>query len=174
MAIIAESFAHRVARYSNYACQTVLRQLGAFFAVLIMSAFTTCLAQSKVAVHVESTVSDDDSVGRQYVFTLKEAIRGSHGYRLVENKKEWPYIKFVVVTLRPGTSAGTKMNGTALSYTILFDSTSMPLSGAFITSGIQLCGSETVASCARSGLAKIDQAVEELQESGPALLRTLR
>lgn len=130
------------------------------------------IAQSKVPVFVDSTVSTGDEIGQLLVFELKEAIRGSQGYRLVDDSKLWPYIKFVVVTVK-ATVTGRSL-GTAYGYTVLYDSPSMPLSGAFITSGAQVCPTGSAAQCARSNLADIDEAVSTLRRSSPELAKSFR
>ena len=55
-----------------------------FLATALIFAAGTALAQSKVPVFLKNTPNDNDSVGQQLVFEIKEAIRGSHGFRLVE------------------------------------------------------------------------------------------
>lgn len=125
------------------------------------------LGQNKVPVYVNDTVAADDQIGRQLVFEIREAIRGSQGYRLVEDSRQFPYIKYFVSTVR--TAAG----GTAAAYTIVYDSVSMQLSGALISGGVQICPRERVSSCARSALASIDEAWRQLQREAPDLWKTL-
>lgn len=148
--------------------------LCAIVALLLLSSADAGLAQNKVPVHVQSTVAQNDATGRVYVLSLKDAIRGSQGHRLVENVLERPYIKFVIVTLGPKTAAGTIMDSTAFSFSIVYDSDKTPLSGAFINSGVQLCPASHVVDCARTSLAIIDDALQELRKSDPEVMGTLR
>lgn len=138
-------------------------------AVLVLSVPTICLAQSKVPVLVVSTVGENDAAGQQMVFELKEAIRGSQGFRLVENSKQWPYIKFYIVTVQAVAGAST-----AAGYSIVYDNINIPLSGAYITGGAQYCGRSQSTSCARGLLSEIDSAVDSLQRTGPELHKTLK
>lgn len=148
----------------------LLRMAGRPMLLLILMATPplTALAQGKVPVFLATTVDADDQVGRQIVFELKEAIRGSQGFLLEEEPTAWPYLKVFLVTLKTRPSRGT-----AISYSLLYDHTSMPLNGAFITSVVQTCGPSEVVSCARTALGQIDQAIEDLQRSNPEFRRTL-
>jgi len=125
------------------------------------------LGQTKVPVYVVGNPSENDQIGRQLVFEIREAIRGSQGYRLVEDSRQLPYIKYFVSTV--STAAG----GTAAAYSIVYDSASMQLSGALISGGVQTCSREQVSSCARSALTGIDEAWRQLQREAPDLWKTL-
>src|SRR5690349_7312081 len=83
-------------------------------------------AQSKVAVFLHPTVDSSDHIGQQVVFELKEAIRSSQSFRLVEEATRWPYMKVFIVTLKTSPA-----NGTAISVAFAYDDRGIPLSGAF-------------------------------------------
>jgi hypothetical protein len=125
------------------------------------------IAQVKVPVFISSTIDANDVVGQRIVSSLKEAIRGSNGFRLVEDGTLWPYLKFVIITLGSG-------NSTSLSWSIIYDSTSMPLGGAYMTGGVQNCGIERASSCAQNHFSAIDRALESLQRENAALRATLK
>lgn len=137
-------------------------------AAMLLCAATNSFAQSKTPIYVTASVSDGDAVGNRLVFELKEAIRGSGGYRLVVDHKEWPYMRVSVVTLR------TAASGTAAGYTIAYDSVDMPIRGALIFSGVQTCPAAATNSCARNMLAAVERALVDLQDEAPELRRTLR
>lgn len=122
-----------------------------------------CFGQNKIPVYLKGSSSEQDSIGQRYIFEVKEAIRGSQGFRLIENFKQWPYIKIEILTVK--IPVGGRVVGTAISYTILYDSNVMPLSGAYLTSGVTTCTNNAVMDCARDTLAHIDEAVSSLQNT---------
>jgi hypothetical protein len=121
---------------------------------LLLSAHA--LAQDRLPVFLRATIDENDAVGRQLVYEIKEAVRASASFRLVD-ATEWPYLKVVIVTLKDGEA-------TAAGLTFLYDDTSMPLGGAYITASVQTCGRNRVTACARSTLASIDEAAENLKK----------
>jgi hypothetical protein len=126
-------------------------------------------SQTKVPIHMDITIAQNDSIGAQLAFEIKENIRGSRAFRLVEDGNEWPYIRYVIVTL-----PNEGRTQTYAAHTFTFDSTDMRLSGALITSSIQLCGASVVRGCASRLMGTIDSAVQQLQQAAPELWRQLR
>jgi len=149
----------------SFCIAAAVRRLAGVLAVALVA--MPVAGQTKLPVYLDISVSDDDPVGRQVVFELKEAIRGSQGFRLVEDKTQWPYLKVIIVT------AKTTATGSALSYSFLYDSKAMPLNGALITAVVQTCGPSTVVNCARAALSRIDGASEQLNMERPEFRRTL-
>lgn len=139
--------------------------------VLLTIASALSHAQGKVPVLISSTVPNDDLLGRQYAAELREAIRGSPAYRLVEDLKQWPYLKIAIVTL--SATFGSRNIGTAISYAITYDSLSIEMSGVLILSGVQICSPGEAPACAKAYLARVDEAVSALQREAPALRTTL-
>jgi hypothetical protein len=127
------------------------------------------LSQVKVPIYLDVTANENDQAGQQMAFEIKEAIRGSHGFRLVEDSSSMPYMRFVIVTVRAGGNEAT-----AASYSLIYESLNMPVDGAFITSSVQYCGRQRVAECARGALSILDRAVNTLQQRSPELRRSLR
>ncbi len=125
-------------------------------------------AQSKTPVYVSATAGENDPVGQAYVFEVREAIRGSNGFRLVEEEKQWPYIEVVLVTVKAGESLS------AISVSILYDSSDMAMLGALIDASVQTCGRDRVQACARRTLGAVDEAVESLKKAAPNLRASLR
>src|SRR4051812_2214327 len=90
-------------------------------------------ADGKVPVYLTSTVAKNDMLGQPLAFELKESSRGSEGFPLIEDVKQFPYIKMSLVTVGP--SAG----GPAVGYVISYDDLWVPISGLLITSGVLTC-----------------------------------
>ena len=157
------SIRERSARAGGWLCGALLLCSASLFVTPALSR-----AQSTVPVYVVGLVDENDHVGRQFVFEVREAIRGSQGLRLVEDGKEWPYIKVVVTTV--SAAAAT----TAAGYAITYDSIDMPFGGGLLFSGVQACGRERVSSCARSVLANLGDAIRNLQRVAPDVAETLR
>jgi hypothetical protein len=124
-------------------------------------------AQAPVPVYLSSTVATKDTVGSRMTFELKEAIRSSRSFRLVADDA-YPRIALYIVTMEE-----TEGLSTVASVVLTFDDLDMPLRGGYITSSVQVCGSDRVTSCARSMLASIDRAVERLQRNDRALHQRL-
>lgn len=130
------------------------------------------MGQNKVPIFLSITVGENDSVGRQLVFQIKEAIRGSNGFKLIEDQKQWPYIHYAIVTMSNNAIAGNTQ--TVVSHTITYDNVDIPLNGAFITGYIQYCGAEVVQSCAARTMGALDGAVDDLKRMAPQLWKKLK
>ena len=117
------------------------------FTALLLTLFAhgIAVAQSKIQVYLDSTVSNDDSLGAQFVYELKEAIRGSLGFRLVEDKDAYPFIRYIVVT----TSSTNKLFISS-AHVFLYDNVGIQLDGVHIATATQYCGRDILSSCVRS------------------------
>lgn len=137
-----------------------------FFVVVLSS---NCAAQGKSPVYVDAVVGDGDNVGQIYVFNLKEAIRGSQSFRLIEDNKQRPYIR-VSITTRDAMSG----NSSAIGYALAYDSSTTAMAGILISSGVQTCGRQVTAPCAQDLLPWIDRAIDQLRQYEPKLHQTLK
>lgn len=138
---------------------------------LALLLFSQAAMSQKIPVFIEATNEEGDSAGRLLVYEIKEGIRGSHGYTLVSNENEWPYVRLIIVSI--SAAVGERNLGTAYSYTIVYDDISLPLDGLFLTSGVQICPTKEVAYCARSKLATLEGAATNLQRRVPAMHKAL-
>jgi hypothetical protein len=120
-----------------------------------------------IPVYLDATVEHNDFVGQQLVFEIKETIRRSSGFRLVDESSQMPHINYRIVTLRDG-------NGTAVSHVFTYEDITMPLRGGYITSGVELCGQSMVKACAQRNMGNLDRAANELRALSPALWKSLR
>ena len=144
---------------------------------LFMFAQTPAAAQDKVPVILETTVAPGDSLGQQFAFETKEAIRGSHGFRLVEfrpiegerDHNSQPYINLFLIVLKH-----SHRNEISVANIFTYDHFDMPLDGAFITGVVQICSADAVQRCARSLLADLDRAVQILRRRMPQVMKNLR
>jgi hypothetical protein len=127
----------------------------------------TCVqAQKRVPVYVSSSSAENDNVGRQLVSDIKEAIRASDAFRLVEDRKQSPYLKYVVTTQAVSTAV------TTAGWLVAYDNLAIPMGGAYIYSGVTTCRRDQVSSCARTALANLDVALQELERAAPELWKT--
>jgi hypothetical protein len=86
----------------------------------------------------------DDRVGAQFVFELKEAIRGSHAARLIPDQDaSKPHIVLDVSSL--DISVGGTGLASAIAIGVALDSAEMPLGGAYIGRYLHQCGNEKAA-----------------------------
>jgi hypothetical protein len=128
---------------------------------------TFAQAQNRVPVYVSSSSAENDSVGRQLVFDIKEAIRDSDAFRLVEDRKQAPYLKYIV------TTQGVSTVVTAAGWLVAYDNLAIPMGGAYIYSGVMTCPRDRISTCARTALANLDVALQELERGAPQLWKTL-
>jgi hypothetical protein len=149
-----------------------------FVAVLVP--FVPFHAQTtKVAIRVVATIAENDSVGRQVVFELKEAIRASQGFELIEGdpferRKEsfqgdsLAYIRVAIVTL-----INERNVSTVYAYSSSYDSLVMPLLGGHISLQVGRTGSDRTQQAARRVLASLDEDVEFLKKDRPVFYKNL-
>jgi hypothetical protein len=131
------------------------------------------VAQSK-KIPVAVFHDGDDSVGRGVAFALKEAIRTSQAFTLLDHEG-LPKTPRIVVRL---LSLDIKISDTqnlysAFSITILYDSLETPGLGTPFYNGLRVCGRNEIEQCTRLILPLIDHAIEILRTQSPNLWKTL-
>lgn len=134
----------------------VVRALGlvALFAISAPS-----FAQTKIPVKVFH--SGEDNVGKSYAFYLKEELRRSASFTLLEDLSPNPHITVSVVSI--DHAAG---NSSSIAIALAYDSFNAPVNGIYITSLVQSCGRDVTQKCAADLLPSIDNAVTYLQKKG--------
>ena len=131
-----------------------------------------CLAQAAKKIPVAVNHDGGDQVGQSVAVALKEAIRRSQSFFLVDNDLKQPRI--VVQLVSVDSSIGeTSGLASAIAIVIVYDSLQTPGNGIFVTTVILSCGSNQVESCAKNTLPHIDRAVEYLRTQWPTLWETL-
>ena len=139
----------------------------ALAALLALVAPPPAAAQSRIPVLMSTTLADDDTTGRSLVYAIKESLRGSRGFRLVEDESAWPYLSMRLVTV------STPGGGTAMAIAFVYDSVDMPMGGAYVTTTIQTCGRDRIAACAVSLMGSLDSAADRLRRGTKELWQTL-
>ena len=144
----------------------------ATFLLLLASGFS--FAQSK-KVPVAVTHSGDDSVGEGIAFALKEAVRGSQSFRLVDDEVAPKQPRIVVHMVSIDTDEYPRQRGlsSSIATVIVFDSIETPGFGIYLTMLVQYCGRDKIDPCAKTILPKIDREIEKLRTSWPALWKKL-
>ncbi len=137
-------------------------------AILLTGGISASAPAQKLPVFINAT-TQNDGLSAQYVYEIKEAIRASNGFRLVENEKQWPYIRYVIVTFVP---SGVSYIASAHSFS--FDNVGIPLGGASITTAVEYCPGSQVSSCARVRMGALDAAATHLRDQAPELWKTLQ
>jgi hypothetical protein len=110
----------------------------------------SCTGRKKipVAVYHES----NDQVGQSFAFFVKEAIRRSQSFFLVDHESLPKSPRVVVYQVTIEALAGEKAVSSAISVTIVCDSLQTPASGAYIISSVVICGRERLEACAKNTL----------------------
>ncbi len=124
------------------------------------------LAQDgKVAVHVIH--SGEDSVGVQFIYSLREALRGSHGYKLTS--REDSGIQVRVITLNPDERNQSNWTVATVVYTM---TNFLPLDKSepqtwypiYLTSQVLTVGRNVTSDQARAVMATLDTAVQKYRD----------
>jgi hypothetical protein len=140
--------------------------------VIFFVAPSICIAQAAKKIPVAVSHLGADQVGQSSAFALKEAIRGSKGFVLVDYDTfpQTPRIVVVLVSVEDSQTTGAS---SAIGVSIVYDGPKVPGSGILLTATVVTCGSNRVESCAKIILSRIDSAVEILRKSEPDLWKTL-
>ncbi len=145
-----------------------LLRMGVFLCLLLPA---ICVAQSK-KISVAVNHAGEDSIGQAVAFALKEAIRGSQGFVLVETNAKTPRIMIVSQSVE-ALVAPQKNRVSAIAYSIIYYRTKTPGVGIFLGINVQSCGPEIIEFCAKQILPAIDRAVDFLRSHDPDLWKTL-
>jgi hypothetical protein len=144
----------------------------------LTSLFALCLLLPSIAIAQSKKIpiavshEGDDSIGQAVAFALKEAIRGSQGFVLVETNAKIPKIMIVAESVE---ALVAPLNGrvSAIAYSIIYYRTKGPGAGIFLGIKVQSCGPEIIESCAKQILPAVDQATDFLRRHDPDLWKTL-
>ena len=139
------------------------------FAIWLLASSLALAQDTRIRVAVSH--SGDDKGGQQLAFALKDAIRGSRSFRLVDHEIG-PTSPRIVVYLVSINSDANGVN-TAISNAIIYDHVSIPGWGIILSLGVQSCSQDRVETCAKEILPNIDSGVEALRKGWPDLWRSL-
>ena len=151
-----------------------MKQLALAFLICLLVP-SVCLSQAAKKIPVAVTHDGDDQVGQSIAFALKESIRGSQSFFLVDHDTLTKMPRIVVRLISLDLSLPSEQPGhdSTIAIVIVYDSLETPGNGVYITSSVQVCGRTQVESCAKGRLPLIDRAVEYLRNSWPSLWKTL-
>ena len=128
-----------------------------------------CLAQ-KIPVAVDH--EGEDAVGKAVALALKETIRNSARFALVERGVKSPRI----IVISESTDALTdpqKGRVSAIAFSIIYYRTNGPGVGIFLGIAVQSCRPNIIEVCASRVLPYVERAVDFLQRHDPELWKTL-
>lgn len=141
---------------------TLIRLFAAvLLAALLPFAAAADETDSKVAVTVSH--SGDDAIGKQFAFTVREAIRLSAGFRLTAARDSGMQVH--IVTVNPETAGDANWTVASITYTM---TNFLPLDRKnpqtwypiFLTSHVMTVGSRRLQDQARSVMAALDAQLE--------------
>ena len=141
--------------------------------LIFLLAPAVCLAQAAKKIPVAVGHTGPDQVGQSFAFALKEAIRGSQSFFLVDYETLHKNPRIVVHVVSIDDNPATEAVSSAIGITIVYNSLQTPGNGTYLSSAVFSCGHSRVQSCARNTLPLIDRAVEFLQKIEPSLWKTL-
>jgi hypothetical protein len=93
---------------------------------------------------VEVLHTGNDSVGQAIAFYLKEALRASQSFELINDSRS-PRIVVHVVTV--DTDDPNRGVSSSIATSVVYDSLDVPLQGLFLSAQVQYCGRSRVESC---------------------------
>jgi hypothetical protein len=131
----------------------ISRRTHTFLLMLLLSLPSASRAQ---ATNVYVVARSEDEVGTRFVFVLKEAIRRSAAFRLVDRQADTVLTLHLVTMETPSESRGS---ATSYSVTWTFRTsheTKTPIS-VYMASTVGSCGRSRVEECAHGVLADTDQ-----------------
>jgi hypothetical protein len=126
------------------------------------------MAQTKLPVFLVTDANPKDAAAQKVLHETREAIRASPGFRLVEEKRQWPYLKLTII------ASSNADDATAAAHTVAYDSASMKMNGALVTFGLNHCTVARAEYCARNILGDVESAADQLRRDAPELFRALR
>ncbi len=130
---------------------------------LLLATPTVASAQEQRAL-VSVSHAGEDSVGQRLAFALREAIRSSAGYRLVDYKEA--LFRVSLVTLDPDRSLSGNKTAAAVTYTVrntlpFKDSNPQTWYPIYLTTSIVIAGADRTEDQARGILASLDANIED-------------
>ncbi len=136
--------------------------LSVLFVLFFLACGISHAQDQKIGVSLSHT--GDDSVGNQFAFAIREAVRGSQGYRLVQTDE--PGIQVRLVTINPDDNSSTS-NWTVATVVITMTNF-LPLDRKdpqtwypiYLTSHVMTVGRSRTEAQARSVIASVDAAIE--------------
>jgi|Tabmets5t2r1_1033131.scaffolds.fasta_scaffold31869_1 hypothetical protein len=141
--------------------------------IALLIAQSPCFAQTAKKIPVAVSHTGHDEVGRAVALSLKEAIRGSQSFILVEHEPLLPPAARIRVNLVSTDNSLGEGLSSAIAIIFLYDSPVAPGNGIYITTSVMHCARDRVESCAKRTLPEIDQAVAYLRKSIPSLWKNL-
>lgn len=138
------------------------------FLLLLASPFASRAQSRKTPIAV--THRDEDSIGQAVVFSLKEAIRASQAFVLVDDDKKKTRIAARIASAEAYPQKGVT---SALGIVIVYDSLATPGDGILIVGLLHICGESKIDSCAKDILVQIDRALDQFRVNWPNLWKTL-
>jgi hypothetical protein len=143
-----------------------------FAAALLLVPMWSLGQQPKAGILVDFT--GDDQVGTLFNYNLKELIRASSRFDLIESPSSnyRPRIILNIVSLDNSFGNQTGISA-AISTSIVFDSADVPFRGLYLTSYVQTCGRTKTRDCAESLVAQVDRVVDSLKTQALVYWRAL-
>lgn len=138
--------------------------------------FVPCIGLPQTTKKIPVAVDriSNDQVGQSLYFALKEAIRASQSFTYVDHD-DGPISPRIVVYLVSADDSVSEAKGesSSIALSIVYDSITSPVRGAYINTTIMQCGRNKIDVCAKGTLEYIDRAVESLRKHFPQLWKTL-
>ncbi len=140
--------------------------------LLLLLLPTVCSAQDAKKIPIAAVHSGTDQVGQSVFLYLKEAIRASHGFHLV-NFEQSPKEPRIVISLT--TSGDESGSVTEMSVALIFWNARIIGENRILRAPVYIdhfgmhCGAKMIDLCANGLLVRSDMMLSEFQDSWPDL-----
>lgn len=136
--------------------------------VLILTTQGVSAQNQDSKVRVSVSHSGEDSVGKQFVYAVREALRASNGFRLSTVEDSGIQVTIVTVDPERSSTSGSYWTAASITYTMTNflpyekgnPQTWYPI---YLTSQVRTIGTQRVGEQARSVMAAIDSAIEDFR-----------
>ena len=116
-------------------------------------------------IRVSVSQSGEDSVGQQFAYAVREAVRASNEFRLVSEDESGMQVVIVTIDPERSSSSGNYWTAASVTYTM---TNFLPIAKGnpqtwypiYLTSQVMTIGSKRVDEQARSVMAALDQALD--------------
>jgi len=131
--------------------------------LLVLWSTATWSQTTKIPIEVTHTGSDD--VGRRFAYELRDQLKGSNSFRVVESASDPRLVVRIISIGRDETSA--------ISLATTVDAETIPVNGLYVTSQVLRIGSLRTRETAGTVVTDIDESVTFLRNKWPSVYRLL-
>jgi hypothetical protein len=136
---------------------------------LLLTAFCSASFAQNTQLPVEVHHVGDDPVGRSFAFELRDAVRGSNSFRLVDGDAQRVRIVVNIVSVADVQT----QSASAIAVATVVDGQAIPVNGLFVDAQVLYLGRSKTRQQATEMLGSIDRSADYLRSKWPAVYKML-